>query len=102
VKVESKKEKVKRDFLLFTVYFLLSSVHHHWQYADSAAPCAVVFKPYTTPDLCEKRVVFAEADVEAWREATAALPHENRSAGHDVAVVTLHTQALRIAVAAVA
>ena len=72
------------------------------QDADSAAPCAVVFKPHTTADLCEKRIVFAEADVEAWRKPTAALPHENRSAGHDIAVVTLHTEALRIAVAAIA
>jgi len=100
--VESKQEKVKTDFLLFTVYFLLSGVHHHWQDADSATPRAVVFKPYTTADFREKRVVFTEADVEARRKPTAALPHENRSAGHDVAVVALHTEALRVAVAAVA
>jgi hypothetical protein len=62
----------------------------------------VVFKPYTTTDLREKRIVFAEADVDAWREPTAALPHENRSACHDVTVVTLHTEALRITIAAVA
>jgi hypothetical protein len=102
VKVESEKEKVKSDFLPFTFTFLLSSVYHHRQDADSAASCAMIFKPYTSVDFREQRIVFAEADVDAWREPAAALPHENRSTRHDIAVVALHAEALRIAVAAVA
>jgi hypothetical protein len=62
----------------------------------------VIFKPYTSGDLREEGVVFAEAYINARREPAAALPHENRSTGHDVAVVPLHAEALRIAVASVA
>ena len=62
----------------------------------------MVFKADTARDLREERVVFAEPDVQPGREAPAALPYENRSAGHDVAVMTLDAEPLRIAVAAVA
>ena len=45
---------------------------------------------FTRPvDLREDRVVLAEADVQAGPEAAAALPHEDRAAGDDVAVVRL-------------
>ena len=74
----------------------------YWQDADSAPPRAVVFKPHTAADLREERVVFAQPDVQSGREPSSALPHQNRSAGHDVAVVTLDAQPLRVAVAAVA
>ena len=53
-------------------------------------------------DLREQRVVLAEADVEAGPEPAAALTHEDRSAGDDVAVEPLDAEALRIAVAPVA
>jgi hypothetical protein len=62
----------------------------------------MVFKSYTASNLREERVVFAEADVQARRKAAAALPHENRSSRHDIAVVPLDAEALRIAVAPVA
>ena len=53
-------------------------------------------------DLGEQRVVLAEPDVEAGTEPAAALAHEDRSAGHDVAVEPLDAEALRVAVAPVA
>ena len=70
--------------------------------ADEAAARAVIFEPHPAGDLREERVVLAEADVEPGLEPAAALPDENRSAGHDVAVVALDAEALRVAVAAVA
>jgi hypothetical protein len=62
----------------------------------------VVFEPHTAADLCEERIVLAEADIQTGREPPTALPHEDRSTGHDIAVVALDAQALRVAVAAVA
>ena len=58
---------------------------------------------FTAPaDLGKQRVVLAEADVQARAEAAAALAHEDRPAGHDVAVEPLDAEPLRIAVAPVA
>jgi len=91
--------KVKGERVTFP---LLSRVYHHRQDADSASPGAVVFKTHAARDLREESVVLAEADVDARRETATALAHQNRSTGHDVAVVALHAEALRIAVAAVA
>ena len=53
-------------------------------------------------DLGEERVVLAEADVETRPEASPALPHEDRTAGHDVAVEPLDAETLRLRVAPVA
>ena len=68
----------------------------YWQDADSASARAMVFKAHAAVDLREERVVFAEPDVQSWREPSSALPHQNRSAGHDIAVVTLDAQALQL------
>ena len=52
-------------------------------------------------DLGEERVVLAEPDVQARTEPAPALTHEDRSAGHDVAVEALDAEPLRVAVAPV-
>ena len=70
--------------------------------ADEAAVRAVILELDRAVDLREQRVVLAEADVEAGLEPAAALADQNRSAGHQVAVVALDAQPLRVAVAAVA
>ena len=70
--------------------------------ADDAAARAVVLELDRAVDLREQRVVLAEADVQAGTEPAAALAHEDRSAGDDVAVEPLDAEALRIAVAPVA
>src|SRR5579871_5179097 len=85
------------------------SEHHHfaksssglWFDADDAAVRAVIRETDHAGDLRKQRVVLAEADVEARLVASPALPHENRSARHEVAVEPLHAEALRVAVAAV-
>ncbi len=70
--------------------------------ADDAAARAVIFELHAPVDLRKQRVVLAEADVQARPETAAALPHEDRPAGHDVAVEPLDAQPLRVAVAAIA
>src|SRR5688500_11276457 len=70
--------------------------------ADAAAVRAVARELHGAGDLGEQRVVLAAADVVARAELAAALTDENRPAGHQVAVVPLHAEALRIAVAPVA
>ena len=70
--------------------------------ADDAAARAVIFELHASVDLRKQRVVLAEADVQARPETAAALPHEDRPAGHDVAVEPLDAEPLRIAVAAIA
>src|SRR5687768_7261816 len=72
------------------------------QHADPAAVLAVIFEADRAVHLGKQRVILAESDVEAGLEAATLLPHEDRTAGDDVAVVTLHAEALRIAVASVA
>jgi hypothetical protein len=61
----------------------------------------VVFEPDTSGDFREEGVVFAQADVQAGLESASALSYEDGTACHDVAVVPLYAQPLRIAVAAV-
>ena len=76
---------------------------------DYDAPPQAVWQAWTDPQALSKwfgpeqteAVVLAETDVEAGVEPAPLLPHEDRSAGHDIAVMTLHAQALRVAVAAV-
>src|SRR5512145_1852768 len=69
--------------------------------ADDAPAGAVILELHAAADLGKERVVLAEADVQARLEPPPALTHENRSAGHDVAVEPLDAQTLRIAVASV-
>jgi len=72
------------------------------QHADHAPLGAMILELDLAVDLRKKRVVFAETDIQAGSESTPALAHQYRSAGDDVAVVSLDAQPLRIAVAAVA
>jgi hypothetical protein len=62
----------------------------------------MVLEPDLPVDFREECVIFAEPDVEAGLEAPTLLTHEDGPAGHEVAIVALHTETLRIAVAAVA
>jgi len=63
---------------------------------------AVIFEADLAVRFRVEGVVLAQPDVEAGFESTPLLPHEDRSTGHDVAVVPLDAQALRVAVAPVA
>ena len=65
---------------------------------DLAAVLAVVFEADLAVDLGEQRVILAQPDVEPGLEAASLLPHEDRPAGDEVAVVTLDAETLRIAV----
>src|SRR5687768_17379722 len=71
-------------------------------HADDAAARAMIFELHAPVDFRKQRVVLAEAHVQARPELPAALPHQNRAAGDDVAVVALDAQPLRIAVTPVA
>jgi hypothetical protein len=70
--------------------------------ADDPSAGAVVFEFHTPADLGKQRVVFAEADIQTRTETTTPLADENRPARHEVTVESLDTEALRVAVAAVA
>ena len=69
--------------------------------ADDASACAVVFKSDAAGDFREDRVVLSATSVEAGLEATTTLPHDDRTAWDQIAVVSLDTEALRIGIAAV-
>ena len=71
------------------------------QHADDPAPCAVVLESYPTADFGEERVVLAETNVLTGTEPLSTLPDQDRAAGYEVAVETLHAEPLRIAVASV-
>src|SRR4030095_13814429 len=57
--------------------------------ADDAAVRAVIGELHAPRDLREKRVVLAASDVQPRLEPAAALADEDRSAGHQVAVMAL-------------
>ena len=61
----------------------------------------MVLEPYSAADLGEKRVVSSETDVQTGTKPLSTLPDQDRPAGDDVAVVALHAQSLRVAVASV-
>jgi hypothetical protein len=69
--------------------------------ADDPAPFAVVLELHASSDLGKDRVVLADTRVHARAKPTSALPNDNRSAAHEVAVVRLDAEALRIRVAPV-
>ena len=71
------------------------------QDADHSALRAVILELDLSIDLRKQRVVFPETDIQSRPEPPAALTHENRSAGHDIAVVALDAESLRVAVTAV-
>jgi hypothetical protein len=68
---------------------------------DESANASFVPELNDACDLCEKRVVFANPDIDAGLESCTPLPDKNRSARHELARKTLHAKPLRIAVAAV-
>jgi hypothetical protein len=68
------------------------------QHADHTTARAMIFELHAAVDLREERVVLPETDVQTGTEPAAALTDEDRSSRHDVAVVALHAQALRVAV----
>jgi hypothetical protein len=69
---------------------------------DLPAVLAVVFEADLAVDLGEQGVILAQPDVEPGLEPASLLPYENRAARHEVAVVTLDAETLRIAVSTVA
>jgi hypothetical protein len=69
--------------------------------ADRAAAAAVIGELHHAGDLRKQRVVLAQAHVQPRLEPAPALPHEDRSAGDDVAVVALDPEPLRVGVAPV-
>src|SRR3954467_5695827 len=69
--------------------------------ADDPAARAVVFELHASVGLREDGVVLAQPGVEAGLKTAAALPHDDRAAGDDVAVVRLDAEPLRVGVAAV-
>ena len=70
--------------------------------ADATAVLAVILETDFAAHFGEERVVFAEPDVESRFEPASLLADEDGTARDEVAVVTLHAESLRIAVAAVA
>src|SRR3954453_8136279 len=73
-----------------------------WLDADDPAARAMVLELHTAVGLRENRVVLTESRVQAGLKTASALPDDDRAAGHDVAVVRLHAQPLRVRVADVA
>ena len=63
---------------------------------------AVVLEADLAVDLRKQRVILAEPDVEPGLETPSLLPHEDRPASDEIAVVALDAETLRIAVPAVA
>jgi len=69
--------------------------------ADEAADSAFVYELNDTGDFGEQCVVFTDADVDTGLELRSSLADEDRTAGYQFPSETLHSEPLRIAVAAV-
>ena len=65
-----------------------------WNDADPPAVSAVIFESNPSGNLREERVVLAQPNIEPGAEAAPALANQNRSAGHQVAVVTFDAKPL--------
>ena len=70
--------------------------------ADEAAAAAFIFKLNDAGDFGEQRVIFANTDVHARLKFRAALAYQDRAAADELPAKALHTEALRMTVAAVA
>ena len=69
--------------------------------ADELAEPAAILELDHAGYLGEQRVVLAPADVEAGFELGAALPHDDRTAGNQLAAEHFHAQPLRVGIAPV-
>src|ERR1041385_5982074 len=70
--------------------------------ADDPAVRAVIAELHAPRDLGEDRVVLAAAGIQPRPEPSSALAHDDRAAGHEVAVVRFDAEALRVGIASVA
>jgi hypothetical protein len=69
---------------------------------DESARRALIFEQNDAADLCEQRVVLADADVGAGLELRAALPHEDRPARHQLSAKAFHSEPLGVTIPSVA
>ena len=69
--------------------------------ADVFAHAAAVFEFYDAGDFGEECIVLAPADIFAGLDACAALAHDDRTAGNQLAAESLYTEPLRVRVATV-
>src|SRR2546422_4521232 len=72
-----------------------------WLNADDSPVRAVVLELHAAGNLREDRVVFTEPRIESRAEPASALANDDRSAGHDVAIVGFDAEPLRVRIAAV-
>src|SRR5260370_40312167 len=70
--------------------------------ADAPTVLADPLIAHVAWDEREQRVVAAEANARSRRDPGAALPDEDRAGAHHLAAVDLHSQHLRVGIAAVA
>src|SRR5262245_15383877 len=68
----------------------------HGQDADDAPTGAVVLEPDAPRNFRVDRVVFAEPGVSSRKEPAAPLPHDDRASRHQIAIVRLHAEPLRV------
>jgi hypothetical protein len=72
------------------------------QDANYASTRPVVLESDAARYFGENSVVLAESGVAAWQEATATLSDDDGASRHEISVVRLHAEPLRVRVAAVA
>ena len=69
--------------------------------ADAAAVLTESLEPDRAGDLRKERIVLSAADVAAGMNSCAALAHDDRSGGDELAGEALHAESLTVAVATV-
>ena len=62
--------------------------------ANEAARTPTVNKLHAAVNLCKERIVTAATDIQSRLERCSTLPHDNRSAGNQLAAESLYAQAL--------
>src|SRR2546422_9418819 len=70
--------------------------------ADELSHAAAIVKLDHARHFREQRVILTPADIHAGLDVCAALPHDDRPAGHQLSAENLHAQPLRVGIAAVA
>ena len=78
-----------------------SLVHFHGLDHHELAHLSLVQELDASRDFGKQSIVFAAADVQPRFHTSAALPHDDRPAGHDLTAESLESQPLRVRVAAI-
>src|SRR5215471_12303694 len=74
----------------------------YWLDGNESSGSAFILELHDTGNLCEQRIVFADADIQTGLELRPSLANEDRTTRHELARKPLDSEPLGVTIAAVA